>query len=825
MIIVFYAGYYAVPLSPLQLNTTGLGGTEQCIIHLSTELAKDSDIEVYVTGDVENLDYSNVKYRDKNSLLHDLGGVYVDCVIGVSYINFLLELDFLNFKNSLFWVHNTDFYPWHRGEELPNGGRDLLNNERIKHIVCLTDWHKQNFASQFPEIESKLVVIGNGIDLNSFKSCDEKIPNSFVYTSHSERGLQKVINDWSYIKKIKPNATLHISTPEYGMKYFQDFFIKQINEIDDARFYGTLSKKNLYELMSKCEYWYYPTEYEETFCITALEMLGHQIIPIANECAALTETLNGFNVHELKYVNQDINWKNVKKYLKRCDWSEKKLIWTKYIYNMETHELGNLDILTEQVESVSADVLPPPVDPLDLNSNINSAEEFDNAVSSESHADFRTLDCVYILSSEINEDKLQEWKTDIRSRLLPWYDGPIIGKQIKNSEQISDEWLLENNYELFDEEIKQNEYSLGNSISHYQTWKHIQENEFSNALILSDNFLNIDSLKYELLQEVTSDIDLVYIGNELNDNDPENEYVSKTLCKPNILRTFDNYILTSSGVESLLQQNFNTYIFDINDFLISCFTGHWNPQYNFIVNDLKVCSRTTNTESVSDDIIQSNDSNKVVDSNDKLHSDLYSYWDDPDAWKQKFISYSARTQEWSLIMDEPFDNCFSMPLFTQEFCEKIREEAEHSNNWTTDRHEFYPTTDMLLEDIGMDRIYYEVLKEYVMPASIYAFQLDGKGWQDMNSEDFLAKYQPNAQGHLSLHHDHSNITALVTLSNFEEYEGGGTYFSHQKKLVKEKQGYVSIHPGNITHKHGARATTKGTRYIIVSFMKNSDFMK
>ena len=77
--------------------------------------------------------------------------------------------------------------------------------------------------------------------------------------------------------------------------------------------------------------------------------------------------------------------------------------------------------------------------------------------------------------------------------------------------------------------------------------------------------------------------------------------------------------------------------------------------------------------------------------------------------------------------------------------------------------------------------------------SIHAFQLDGKGWDDMASEDFLAKYVPHAQGHLSLHHDHSNITALVTLSNFEEYEGGGTYFSHQKKLIKEKQGYVSIH--------------------------------
>ena len=149
---------------------------------------------------------------------------------------------------------------------------------------------------------------------------------------------------------------------------------------------------------------------------------------------------------------------------------------------------------------------------------------------------------------------------------------------------------------------------------------------------------------------------------------------------------------------------------------------------------------------------------------------------------------------------------------------KNKRRNEHADSWTTDRHEFYPTTDMLLEVLDFTDIYYEVLKEYVMPASIFLYNLSSSGWDTMTTEDFLAKYVPTAQGHLALHHDSSDITALVTLSNFDEYEGGGTYFSHQKKLIKEQQGYVSIHP-NITHRHGARATTKGTRYIIVSFMK------
>tara|TARA_B100000925_G_scaffold517_1_gene428 strand:- start:1710 stop:3407 length:1698 start_codon:yes stop_codon:yes gene_type:complete len=211
-----------------------------------------------------------------------------------------------------------------------------------------------------------------------------------------------------------------------------------------------------------------------------------------------------------------------------------------------------------------------------------------------------------------------------------------------------------------------------------------------------------------------------------------------------------------------------------------------------------------------------------VEEVERLHPELYDYWNNKEEWINKFITYSARTKEWELIVDEPFDNCFSFPLFTPEFCNMIREEAEHSDSWTVDRHEHYPTTDMILQTIGMHDIYMEVLKEYVMPLSIYMWGLEGKGWDSMKSENFLAKYVPSAQGHLSIHHDRADITCLIQLSSLEEYEGGGTWFRRQKKLIKNDIGYATLHPGNITHKHGARAVTKGTRYIIVSFMENGE---
>lgn len=200
-----------------------------------------------------------------------------------------------------------------------------------------------------------------------------------------------------------------------------------------------------------------------------------------------------------------------------------------------------------------------------------------------------------------------------------------------------------------------------------------------------------------------------------------------------------------------------------------------------------------------------------------LYPELYTYFEDPEAWEKQFVSYAARTMEWELVVDEPFDNCFSFPLFTEEFCTKIREEAEHSECWTTDRHDFYPTTDMLLDVLGLREIYTAVVAKYVISCAKKLWVLPND-WDDHNAETFLAKYTASAQGHLSMHHDHSDLTCLIQLSRMDEYKGGGTYFQRQKKLVKNEMGWATLHPGNITHRHGGRAISEGLRYILVSFI-------
>lgn len=201
----------------------------------------------------------------------------------------------------------------------------------------------------------------------------------------------------------------------------------------------------------------------------------------------------------------------------------------------------------------------------------------------------------------------------------------------------------------------------------------------------------------------------------------------------------------------------------------------------------------------------------------RIYPELYQYYEDPTEWKLRFLTPELRSQRWELYVHEEIPNVFTVPAFTEEFCDKIVEEAEASNLWTFNRHHQYPTTDMLLDVLGLQETYVEILKEYIWGIAVEKFQLEDDYWRNLEAENFLARYQPYGQYHLGLHHDWSELTTVVTLN--EDFTGGGTYFSKQKVRLQGKKGEISIHPGQITHRHGGLPVLTGQRYIIVSFCR------
>jgi len=203
------------------------------------------------------------------------------------------------------------------------------------------------------------------------------------------------------------------------------------------------------------------------------------------------------------------------------------------------------------------------------------------------------------------------------------------------------------------------------------------------------------------------------------------------------------------------------------------------------------------------------------------------YDKDPKAWEEKYLRIEARSHEWELMADElgepGYSNIFKWPLFNEIFCKEMIDLCETEGEWTEKRHEFYPTTDMLLDTVGINNVYEQVLKKHCYPAAEFLYALEGSNWASLTGENFIIKYIPSKQSHLSLHHDYSKLTFLANLNQRgRDFEGSGTYFRRQKILVQNDIGEVVMHPGNITHKHGARPTTSGTRYVIVSFCNTKD---
>ena len=178
----------------------------------------------------------------------------------------------------------------------------------------------------------------NKIRNESFNESFIKIPNSFIYTSGSIRGLERLLEIWNDILLKLPNSTLNISSYEtFPNSDFDRRLNKSIEGIKSITHLGKLNQKELYTLMGKSEYWLYPCCFDETSCITAMEMMAHNVICLYYPRAGLTDTMNGNGIqishgNEIEtllkslYFKPDII-KQQQLYSKSCSWDLRAKEW------------------------------------------------------------------------------------------------------------------------------------------------------------------------------------------------------------------------------------------------------------------------------------------------------------------------------------------------------------------------------------------------------------------------------------------------------------------------------------------------------------------
>ncbi len=349
--ILFYSGFSNVQWNYTYCTNKPLGGSETALANLVKSFPTKFDI--YVCGTVAEEIVDNVNYINLDTLKKMITSTPFHTIIVSRYIGFYEMFSNISFYQSFIWGHDISLYPY--GCDLDVTTILKKWSHKITGCVCQTEWHKNTFIQQYPSLKDKMFVVNNGIVLDKFIYKPIKISNRFIYTSCSERGLDKLLELWPKIIESLPSAELCICSynnfPQNDYEKKLDEIIKQYNSIKHL---GCLNKPQLYELMSSAEYWLYPTNFSETSCITAMEMLMSEVICIYYPIAGLVNTVGDYGIpvengNELNTIlNLSTNkknelMKNGKKYALSCSWENRANEWINIINDLIIIKYGILN--------------------------------------------------------------------------------------------------------------------------------------------------------------------------------------------------------------------------------------------------------------------------------------------------------------------------------------------------------------------------------------------------------------------------------------------------------------------------------------------------
>ena len=310
MKIVIWTGPAWEAWGPASLKT-GIGGSELAAIHMAAGLARlGHDVEVIgqVIPEVwqgarftDFRDYVNVGSDNGTpngtpTYLSRAGMKEIDCDVFISSRSLpALRLLRPRARLSVLWMHDI-----HVG----NDPMRFLDGYDI--ILNLSAWARDTARRYYPRVpEGKFVVTRNGIDTKLFAGPVAKEGCKVVYSSSTDRGLDKLLDWWPAIRKMRSDAELHVYYGFHTWERMADLRKDRIAKLQIGIFrarlasmedqgvvaHGRVGQEELARAWMGASLWLYPSSFSETSCITAMEAQAAGAWPITSRLAALQETV------------------------------------------------------------------------------------------------------------------------------------------------------------------------------------------------------------------------------------------------------------------------------------------------------------------------------------------------------------------------------------------------------------------------------------------------------------------------------------------------------------------------------------------------------
>ncbi len=287
----------------------GLGGTESLFVLLTKELARiGHEVTVYANTYKEGV-YHGVRW--KNIWRTEDDETVYDSKIVLRYLeafNYPLKT-----RKTILWSHDN-FY---NDKKI----HSLFNKGLLDKIVVVSKFHKNLTINSLnlTRDTKKVVEIPNFFDnylYDKFKN-EKKERYKCIYCSVPIRGLQYLIKIWDEISKILPEAKLYVtsdmtlwgSTKQDDMHVMNDLYLLISGRKNVFRL-GNIPKEEVAYHQATSELMLYPTDFDELFCISALECLYVETPVISTYRSGLIERVQGENGKLIRGNSSDSHYQD-----------------------------------------------------------------------------------------------------------------------------------------------------------------------------------------------------------------------------------------------------------------------------------------------------------------------------------------------------------------------------------------------------------------------------------------------------------------------------------------------------------------------------------
>jgi glycosyltransferase involved in cell wall biosynthesis len=163
------------------------------------------------------------------------------------------------------------------------------HKDKFKGLICLSSWHKQINEKELLLPNNLVIKSSNAIFQERFNKNVNKIKNKFIWTSSVNRGLDYALEMMEEIYQKYQDAKLYIYV---NISHLSDSQLEYIKNKPYIILNHRISQEKLSEELLSSDVWLYPNNFQETYCISAVEAQMAKCLVCTNVHAGLEDTVN-----------------------------------------------------------------------------------------------------------------------------------------------------------------------------------------------------------------------------------------------------------------------------------------------------------------------------------------------------------------------------------------------------------------------------------------------------------------------------------------------------------------------------------------------------